>query len=318
MSVSSISSQSAVMAEWRTYLQQASRQQQTVSSSSTDGDSATISQQGFAALLGTGAAGGAGGPPPPPPGGLPELTDSQVAAISSNIQSQNADLFSALDSDSSGNLSASELKAAQELFRPDSTGSTSSTSQSGQPPALTDEQVASISSKIQSANAKLFSALDTNQDGTVSADELKAGHDQLMPQGGPGGAGGAQGAGGPMGPPPPPPPDDQTNLESQLTDDQAAAIGSSMKSQSATLFASLDTDSSGTLSASELKTGVEQFASTLVNSITGSSNSSSNNSTAQDNLANTSDNQRDTWQSSLQANIVQSVFKELFSASTLH
>lgn len=75
----------------------------------------------------------------------------------------------------------------------------------GGPPPMTDEMAAKMGADIQEQNAELFTQLDTDEDGVLSADEAEAGKDAidqaiqdgtLQPPEKPEGAG---------GPPPPPP-----------------------------------------------------------------------------------------------------------------
>jgi hypothetical protein len=87
------------------------------------------------------------------------------------MQEKDANLFGQLDSDGSGTLSAAEFEAGKDLIGPPRGG--------GGPPGMTDEMAASIGSQMQTDNNKLFSALDSNGDGVLSADELKAGKEQM-------------------------------------------------------------------------------------------------------------------------------------------
>jgi len=79
--------------------------------------------------------------------------------------------------------------------------------QGGGPPPMTDEMAAKMGADIQEQNSELFTQLDTDEDGVLSADEAEAGKDAidqaiqdgtLQPPEKP------EGAGGPGGPPPPP------------------------------------------------------------------------------------------------------------------
>lgn len=96
------------------------------------------------------------GPPPPPP---PEENSSS----SSDSSSSNA-IFDALDTNKDGTVSASELLAA--LSSKDSSSSDNSSSDSS--------SSSSSSSADSSAVKKIFDAMDTNQDGSVSKSELEA------------------------------------------------------------------------------------------------------------------------------------------------
>lgn len=71
------------------------------------------------------------------------------------------------------------------------------------PPPMTDEKAAEIGTRLKEDDADLFSSIDTDQDGTLTASELEAGKDQVRA------AMEAKGKGGPPpggAPPPGPPP----------------------------------------------------------------------------------------------------------------
>jgi Ca2+-binding EF-hand superfamily protein len=96
------------------------------------------------------------GPPLPPPPG-----DGSASASDKTSSSQ---VFDALDTNKDGTVSASELLAA--LSSKDSSSSDTSSS---------DTSSSSSSSSVDSSAAKkIFDALDTNQDGSVSKSELEA------------------------------------------------------------------------------------------------------------------------------------------------
>lgn len=130
-------------------------------------DTTTFSASAFAALL----AEQRDGPPP--------LSDEMAADIGSALKEDNAELFAALDSDEDGSLSADELKAGIEALR--GTQGRPSGPPPGPPPELDDEQAAEIGATLAEENAELFSALDADGDGVLSADELQAGMDSLRP-----------------------------------------------------------------------------------------------------------------------------------------
>jgi Ca2+-binding EF-hand superfamily protein len=96
------------------------------------------------------------GPPPPPP-----PADS---SSSSSDKTSSSQIFDALDTNKDGTVSASELLAA--LSGKDSSSSDNSSSDSS--------SSASGSSADSSAVKKIFDAMDTNQDGSVSKSELEA------------------------------------------------------------------------------------------------------------------------------------------------
>ncbi|OGU17925.1 MAG: hypothetical protein A2076_13765 [Geobacteraceae bacterium GWC2_53_11] len=96
------------------------------------------------------------GPPPPPP-----QTDS---SSSSSDKTSSNQIFDALDTNKDGTVSASELLAA--LSSKDSSSSDNSSSDTS--------SSSSSSSADSSAVKKIFDAMDTNQDGSVSKSELEA------------------------------------------------------------------------------------------------------------------------------------------------
>lgn len=91
---------------------------------------------------------------------------------------------------------------------------------------------------------ELFASFDSNSDGSLSADELKAGFESRKAQGpgGPGGPGGPQGGKG-AGAPPPPPPSAQSGSDSDETENPFLSLlassgdSSVSKSDLATLLA---------------------------------------------------------------------------------
>lgn len=98
------------------------------------------------------------GPPPPPP---PPPTDN---SSSSSDKTSSNQIFDALDTNKDGTVSASELLAA--LSSKDSSSSDNSSSDTS--------SSSSSSSADSSAVKKIFDAMDTNQDGSVSKSELEA------------------------------------------------------------------------------------------------------------------------------------------------
>lgn len=165
----------------------------------TSTDSVAISPSGFAAMLQEQG------------GGPPELTDEQAAQIGSTLKEKHADLFAALDADEDGTLSAAEFKTGMEAMRG------SQGPPPGPPPELSDEDAAAIGTDLQTANSSLFSTLDSDGDGTISADELRDGMDSLRE---------AMDANG-MRPPPPP---EQSQRGSALSDYQTNLLNELLQS----------------------------------------------------------------------------------------
>lgn len=134
------------------------------------------------------------------------------------------------------------------------------------PPKLTDEQAAEFGQRMQEEDPDLFAQVDTDSDGTLTAQEMEDGKDAIQSvmqaKGGPGGPGGA---GGPGGPPPGPPPgeddsedDDSTSATtstsgaSSTTSTLLDALNETLKANDQELFSALDSDEDGTVSVSEL------------------------------------------------------------------
>lgn len=163
-------------ASWYTSLSTISTQTAGTANVSSVSDAASISQAGFAALLQEQGS------------GPPAISDDMAAKIGDALQQQDPDLFSALDSDGNGTLSADEFSAAMDALHG------SQGPPPGPPPEMTDEQAATIGENLQTSDADLFSALDSDGNGTLSADELTTAMDSLHQ---------AMDAGG-MQPPPPP------------------------------------------------------------------------------------------------------------------
>ena len=129
-------------------------------------------------------------------GGPPALTDEQAQKIGERIQQHDPDTFAKLDTDQDGSLSASEIDAGRKsgVLKPHHHGHGG-----GQPPALTDDQAKDFGTMLQQQDPDQFTALDTDQDGTLTASEVEAGRKSgaLKPPPPPdaGGQGGQSGTG---------------------------------------------------------------------------------------------------------------------------
>lgn len=115
-----------------------------------------------------------------------------IAAIKALVEQLNA------QSTKSSDTVTISVEALQALLQ-------SQQQQQGGPPPMTDEMAAKMGADIQEQNSELFTQLDTDEDGVLSADEAEAGKDAigqaiqdgtLQPPEKP------EGAGGPGGPPP--------------------------------------------------------------------------------------------------------------------
>lgn len=134
-------------------------------------------------------------------------------------------LLTSMDSDSSGSIDSAEFSSAA-LSLSSSSDATSIT--------------------------EAFSALDTNQDGVVGADELASSISSIMGQQGTMAAGGR---------PPPPPPPPQGGEDTDYTEDELTAMSSETSSTDsvlsalyetlATNFSAADTNSDGKVSSTE-------------------------------------------------------------------
>lgn len=96
------------------------------------------------------------------------IDKAEFSAAAQNTSSQSDDstslddIFSLLDTDGSGSMSSEELISALKNMKPE-----------GPPPPPPPPNNESTSSE-DSSSSKIFAALDTNEDGVVSADELEA------------------------------------------------------------------------------------------------------------------------------------------------
>ena len=94
-------------------------------------------------------------------------SSSASSTLSANAQTLASNLIAALNPGGNGELSLSQVEAALGLTPPDGTSASTSSSSS------------TSASSATSAVAQAFNALDTNQDGELSSDELGAGLQSL-------------------------------------------------------------------------------------------------------------------------------------------
>lgn len=101
-------------------------------------------------------------------------SDSSTSSSSTTSSSSLTDAFNALDTNSDGSLSTDELMSALENSKPQGKeGGMPPPPPGGMPPPPPPSDSSSASSST-SSSSDIFSALDTNQDGSISADELAA------------------------------------------------------------------------------------------------------------------------------------------------
>lgn len=86
-----------------------------------------------------------------------------ATASRSNDSTSLDDIFSLLDTDGSGSMSSEELISALKNMKPE-----------GAPPPPPPPPKEESTSSEDSKSSEIFAALDTNEDGVVSADELEA------------------------------------------------------------------------------------------------------------------------------------------------
>lgn len=100
---------------------------------------------------------------------LEEFT-SAIGSSESSSSTSLSDIFSSIDTDGDGAMSSEEFMAALEAskpqHKPNEIGS--------QPPPPPPSNKESASAKESSSASETYSALDTNQDGTISLEELLA------------------------------------------------------------------------------------------------------------------------------------------------
>ncbi|DAB27876.1 MAG: hypothetical protein A2513_10180 [Sulfurimonas sp. RIFOXYD12_FULL_33_39] len=97
------------------------------------------------------------------------IDKAEFSAAAKNTASQSDDtslddIFSLLDTDGSGSMSSEELMSALKNMKPEG----------APPPPPPPPQSSESESSKDSASSEIFAALDTNEDGVVSADELEA------------------------------------------------------------------------------------------------------------------------------------------------
>lgn len=104
--------------------------------------------------------------------GSVDLTEFTTAMQSSSSDATLSDIFSKIDSNSDGAMSSEEFLAALEASKPQKSGGKSEMMGSMPPPPPPPSS--SEDSSEESSISDIFSALDTNKDGTISQDELLA------------------------------------------------------------------------------------------------------------------------------------------------
>lgn len=104
--------------------------------------------------------------------GSVDLTEFTTAMQSSSSSSDStlSEIFSKIDSNSDGAMSSEELMAALEASKPQKPEGNGEMMGSMPPPPPSSSEESSQQSSI----SDVFSALDTNKDGTISQDELLA------------------------------------------------------------------------------------------------------------------------------------------------
>ncbi|MDK9694296.1 MAG: EF-hand domain-containing protein [Sulfurimonas sp.] len=107
--------------------------------------------------------------------GSVDLTEFTTAMQSSSSSSDStlSDIFSKIDSNSDGAMSSEELMAALEASKPQKPQGNGEMMGS-MPPPPPPPPSSSEESSDESSISDVFSALDTNKDGTISQDELLA------------------------------------------------------------------------------------------------------------------------------------------------
>ena len=112
-----------------------------------------------------------------------------------------------------------------------------------------------ISASESAVDSTRFNELDTNEDGLVTSDELQSSVQQNEKLGK-----GMTGVQGMQGPPPPPPPDSSqmvSDIMENTDTDGDGVLSVSETGLSSEEFSILDTDSDGSVTTDELKSGIE-------------------------------------------------------------
>ncbi|MFC0408314.1 EF-hand domain-containing protein [Roseomonas elaeocarpi] len=146
-----------------------------------------------------------------------QVSSSSSAQALEQMKQMREKMFSRADQDSSGDLSLDEFESMA--------------------PGTSDTSPASSAGSTTATNraAEVFASLDTDDDGSVTSAELEAGRSGGRPPG------------------PPPQGGFSSDSMSALLSGQEASTTSGSSSASDDLFASLDTDGDGSLSASEFQ-----------------------------------------------------------------
>ncbi|MGD9969423.1 MAG: EF-hand domain-containing protein [Sulfuricurvum sp.] len=103
-----------------------------------------------------------------------EFTSALQSGSSQDVTSTASSIFSQLDSDGSGTMSTDELMAALQASRPEGSQKGQGMGSMPPPPPPPPSDSSTSDSSSQTDVSQIFSALDTNQDGVISQDELAA------------------------------------------------------------------------------------------------------------------------------------------------
>lgn len=174
--------------------------------------------------------------------GVSAYSNSSSSAMSSMATKFAEELLTSMDSDSSGSVDSAEFSSAA---------------------------LALSSSDDTSAVKEAFSALDTNEDGVVSIDELTSSIEAII------GQQGTMAAGGPPPPPPPSKEEDTGYTQEELTamSSEVASNDSKLSSLFETLaknFNSADTNGDGKVTSAEAMAYEESTKQTSVGTTTAS------------------------------------------------
>ena len=200
-------------------------------------------------------------------GKVPNPTKEEIMNINSSSSLYGVSAFSTQSSSSSSNTNSLSSKFAEELLTSmdsDSSGSIDSAEFSSAALKLSS----SSSTSDASSTAAAFSALDSNQDGVVSMDELTGAIESII------GQQGTMAAGGP--PPPPPSNDNKSSEDTGYTQEELTAMASDTTSTDSKLtslfetlaknFDSADTNSDGKVTSAEAMAYKESTKETSVGS----------------------------------------------------